>query len=412
MITDPRARTRRATLVVTGRDGHPERLWIEGDEADPNLLAVDRHGIYEAHLVELFQRVLPSDAVVVDAGANLGFHTLALARLVPEGRVVAFEPAGRTAEHLRRNATVAENVTVVVRALGARTGPATLSMNPAAPGGAFISEHLVLHSSEEVETVRLDDWAHGFDRLDLVKLDVEGGELDALAGAEQTLDRFGPDLVVEYNPMALRRGGRAPGALFDSLARRFPWVSVVGRGARLVPVRSWGQLRALLLDRGVVDLFCSQGAPRLGERLRATTLRGGSERPGRRPPDRRYLFEAAVHIEPDCDALEVPRGAEVEVGGLLENRSRQWLSPHYVNGAVVLAGHWRSVAGEFVEFEGRRHPLPHPFAPGETARAVWTATAPRVPGDYLLELTVLQEEVAWFDLLDPANAASVPVRVT
>jgi FkbM family methyltransferase len=129
--------------------------------------------------------------------------------------VVAFEPAGDSAASLRAAAAANRlQVTVVEAALGAGTGSAGLFADPRYdPADAGVRS---LHGSgtlvQPVPVVAFDDWAAqaGLDRLDLVKLDIEGGELEALRGMRRSLRRWRPRaLVVEAKDPVMARAGAA-----------------------------------------------------------------------------------------------------------------------------------------------------------------------------------------------------------
>jgi FkbM family methyltransferase len=130
------------------------------------------------------------------------------------GRVVGPRVArGAAALVLRRL-----QVTVVEAALGAGTGTAGLFADPRYdPADAGVRS---LHGSgtlvQPVGVVAFDDWAEdaGLDRLDLVKLDIEGGELEALRGMRRSLRRWRPRaLVVEAKGPVMARAGVAGGDL-------------------------------------------------------------------------------------------------------------------------------------------------------------------------------------------------------
>jgi FkbM family methyltransferase len=161
-------------------------------------------GTYEPALVAFLRRELRTGDVFVDAGAHIGVHSLTAARHLRKlggGAVIAFEPAADSVRKLRHAA--ARNgleVTVVEAALASAVGEGELygrtEYEPADAGVRSRSGdgHLV----QRVRLVTFDGWAsgHGLGRLDLVKLDVEGGERDALEGMRESLRRWRPRAVV------------------------------------------------------------------------------------------------------------------------------------------------------------------------------------------------------------------------
>lgn len=140
------------------------------------------------------------DWVALDIGANVGIYALLLSRLLTEGHVHAFEPT-ETAALLRQNlaAQRAANVVVHELALGAHSGT--------------IEEPIYRVWGAAPETraynfTTLDDFAQdaGLARLDCVKIDVDGFDLEVLKGAVQTLARFDPWVIVELNHALATRG--------------------------------------------------------------------------------------------------------------------------------------------------------------------------------------------------------------
>src|SRR5581483_676345 len=173
----------------------------------------------------------------------------------------AFEPSEETRSHLVANlaANGAANVTVETAALFDRDGEVAFDPSRAQPGGAHLAAGGPAAGTATVAATRFDTWAAaiGLDRLDFLKLDVEGSELTVLAGAEATIRRFRPTAVVECNPVALRRfGGRACPRPAGCPRLSFPRGGPVGARGPRGPSGPGGDdlLELALGDRGVVDL--------------------------------------------------------------------------------------------------------------------------------------------------------------
>lgn len=157
-----------------------------------------------------------------DVGAERGWFTLLMARLVgPTGRVDAFEAfPGNFRLH---QANVARNGFHWVRSnpVAVSRGDGRLwFIPPSSTVTHHISElddcsgtgHLSREQTPEaieVPTISLDSYAErtGLERLDFIKMDIEGAEVDALHGAERVLTRFRPAMTIEYNREALSRAG-------------------------------------------------------------------------------------------------------------------------------------------------------------------------------------------------------------
>ncbi|MGH7083875.1 MAG: FkbM family methyltransferase [Acetobacteraceae bacterium] len=141
-----------------------------------------------------------SDWVVFDVGANVGTYSILFSRLAPQGSVHAFEPT-TTIELLRRNLEFhqAHNVVVHEVAAGNRTGK--------------FSEPIYRIWGQPPETLTyefttLDDFVRetGIARLDCIKIDVDGFDLEVLAGSAETLQRFNPWVIVELCHALATRG--------------------------------------------------------------------------------------------------------------------------------------------------------------------------------------------------------------
>ena len=156
-------------------------------------------GQFEGAEVAFVSRFLRPGMTVLDVGAHHGFYTLLLSKLVgPEGRVFAFEPSPRERRALLRHVKInrCRNVSVEGLALGSEEGNASLFV---VQGGQTGCNSLRTpardvpgeFTSIPVHIVRLDDWldAQKIERVDFIKMDVEGGELEVLRGAENLLER-------------------------------------------------------------------------------------------------------------------------------------------------------------------------------------------------------------------------------
>lgn len=140
---------------------------------------------------------------VVDAGTSTGTFSVAIAKLHPGASVYAFEPAARNRILIRRNAYI-NGVARQVRILpcGLWNEENRLPFRTHGAISSFQKVGMIGEGYSFNETVlvrRLDDWVEGakIRRLDLVKMDIEGAEIEALLGAEQTLRNLKPDLLVQ-----------------------------------------------------------------------------------------------------------------------------------------------------------------------------------------------------------------------
>lgn len=152
--------------------------------------------------------------VVLDVGANIGEVALACAaRVGTGGRVYAFEPNPPTFENLSRNVNLNASLPCHVEnlALGERAGTIGLvQVDGRNPGTVTVAESGESRAKvAEIRVTTLDEYvtANNLPRVDLIKIDVEGYESQALRGATQTLARWHPRLVIEIVDSHQRRHG-------------------------------------------------------------------------------------------------------------------------------------------------------------------------------------------------------------
>ncbi|HXQ90009.1 MAG TPA: FkbM family methyltransferase [Acidimicrobiales bacterium] len=187
-------------------------------------------GLWETHVTAWLQQTLQPGQVFVDVGANVGYFTLLGAQLVgPGGRVVAVEAHPGLAELLRRNVIMNGlygYVTTWHRAAWSSTTSVQLhqrlNFSGASSVGAIGSEALGrLGDSEEmveVQAVPLDDLLEGLPPVDVLKMDIEGAELQAFTGLSRTLEAS-PKISVmfEWAPALMEAVGDKADALVDLL---------------------------------------------------------------------------------------------------------------------------------------------------------------------------------------------------
>lgn len=167
----------------------------------------------EAELAKIFVLVdkLPEEAVVVDGGANIGFFSIPVAQRIKSrgGRLISFEPQRMLFYALCGSVALndLENVHPLNKALGATPGSAvlpavdyskpsdygTVSIQATAPHEDAVPRIL---RKQEVDVVTLDSL--DLHRLDFLKLDVEGYEIQALTGGLQTLQKHRPWIWIEF----------------------------------------------------------------------------------------------------------------------------------------------------------------------------------------------------------------------
>jgi len=188
-------------------------------------------GLYERSTRMAIHRLVSPGSVVLDVGANIGAHTLELARRVGSGgKVFAFEPTSFAHSKLLRNLALNPGLAAVVEAkqlmLAASDHRSTESQIysswPLVHADRLHANHLGRsQSTEGARAISLDSYLeqNGVTRVDFVKLDVDGYECEVLEGARHCLDKFRPPIVMELAPYVLRERGASLAQLVKILVR-------------------------------------------------------------------------------------------------------------------------------------------------------------------------------------------------
>lgn len=167
-------------------------------EVDPRALDMII-GRYETALQTVIQESLHKGEVAFDIGAHLGYLTLVMATTVgDEGRVFSFEPDPMILSGLRRNlerntSRFSANVVALEGAVGPKEGRAVFTRGWRATRGRVTQGK----GDFDVEMFTLDGACERLGRPDLVKIDVEGTELDVLRGGLDLLKTGKPTLLIE-----------------------------------------------------------------------------------------------------------------------------------------------------------------------------------------------------------------------
>jgi FkbM family methyltransferase len=196
----------RAPVPIAGGLGH--LLYVSTadlplDHAHAGLIV---RGTLEPPVQEALRRLIAPGAVFYDIGANVGFFTILGARLVgPQGRVVAFEPVPACARAVASNIALNGFAHAEIReaAVGARSGRDQLLVVGEASWSHLAStgRHADVRDEIDVAVVSIDELvaAGEIPPPDVMKIDTEGAELQAIAGMRATIEAHRPAIVCELH---------------------------------------------------------------------------------------------------------------------------------------------------------------------------------------------------------------------
>jgi FkbM family methyltransferase len=173
--------------------------------------------------------------IVFDVGANIGSYVQKALRILgDESLIYAFEPSARAFSRLEQSYGEQQNVRLVAAGIGSQPGTATLwAADPGSVLGSIYANPIYENlPGEEIKVLTLDGYCedHGIERIDLLKLDLEGGEFDALKGAKRLLEANAIGLIqFEFGQPSI--GSRTFFAdLFQLLSPRYDLYRVLPRG--------------------------------------------------------------------------------------------------------------------------------------------------------------------------------------
>ncbi len=201
---------------------------VAGSPLEPAVRAVrrrvageDANDRYDRQTVEIMRRTLRRDSNCIDIGCYRGSMLREMLRLAPDGRPHAFEPLPAPFAGLQRRfpGVILHNV-----ALSDHAGEATFAHVASRPAysGLLRREY---DGDERVEQItvkveRLDDVIGDGERIDLIKIDVEGAECDVMAGAAATIARCRPVIIFEHGAVASKAYGKTSDDIYDVLHDR------------------------------------------------------------------------------------------------------------------------------------------------------------------------------------------------
>jgi len=236
---------------------------IGGHKMSLPLIDVFQHllfGLGEPLETEILRKEIKNGDVVLDLGANIGFYTLLAAELVGKlGRVFAFEPEPNNFICLEKNVRLNgyENVVLVRKAVLNKTDRCTLYLSDQDSSTHRIYDMCDGRRFIDVESIRLDDYFHD-QRVDFIKMDIEGAEWAALQGMSLLLEKNKHvKILTEFSPSGLKEFGIDPEEYLRLLIKYgFKLYSINERKRRMEPA-TIGGIMSSLNPLGYINILCT-----------------------------------------------------------------------------------------------------------------------------------------------------------
>jgi FkbM family methyltransferase len=198
------------TLVINNFDGN---IKMQIDRSRSMGASLYWTGFHEFRELLFLERYLKSDMTFVDIGANQGEYSLFAAKRLSKGIVLAFEPLPSIRTVLNENISLNGfvNIRVFDFGLSDKSGQLVLHEIEDVHEGLATS-YLGERKSKSTMTISLkslDEVMLEFPllKVDVMKIDIEGGELNALKGSERTIEKFKPVILIEINEATYRAAG-------------------------------------------------------------------------------------------------------------------------------------------------------------------------------------------------------------
>lgn len=175
------------------------KMWIDPVNDDGVERSLYYTGSYESGTLDFIKNHLKKEDCFVDVGANIGLMSIEASKAVgSQGKVYSFEPHPKTVKILRFNIDLnsIKNIDVIEKGIGSKSGEAKIydrwDVNR---GGASLLSSNSEQDSYDIQIVSLDEVLENV-KVDMIKIDVEGFELEALKGAKKILSSKTPPILI------------------------------------------------------------------------------------------------------------------------------------------------------------------------------------------------------------------------
>ncbi|ORU93990.1 MAG: hypothetical protein A6F70_07245 [Cycloclasticus sp. symbiont of Bathymodiolus heckerae] len=189
-------------------------------------LKIINEGGFEKSSTKIIQQLVKNGDVVLDIGANIGYYTIIFSKLVgSNGRVIAFEPTMHFKSVLERNIranVLDENIEIIGKGLSNREESLIIDIGPSSATLHSPQGYDSILKQEEISLTTLDKFmvTQDIDRIDFIKIDVDGHEPFFFEGAWATLEKYTPIIIFEISHLHYLEAGVFAWDFYHSIISR------------------------------------------------------------------------------------------------------------------------------------------------------------------------------------------------
>lgn len=232
----PKNLANQASSIVKQKDTYPfthceifgNQVLVQGISLqDPYFIGIK--GVYEISFQRVIQELLSEDDIAIDVGANIGLTSIILSRHLVRGRVYSFEPSSISFELLNLNLKTNDCSNVSVENKAVSDTEATLDFRDNSAYG-YILKNPEIAKNAEVKSITLDNYFSNQEKIDFIKIDVEGLEPEVINGAINLIRSLKPLIYLEFNSYCLiAHGNHNPLEFLEKLREEFPFIYRVNK---------------------------------------------------------------------------------------------------------------------------------------------------------------------------------------
>jgi FkbM family methyltransferase len=223
------------------------KLWVPASDRFlvPYLI---EHRSWEPHITECLRRIAKPSDVFVDVGASIGYFSILMSPLVKE--VIAFEPTTYSYKYLERNIKLNNlyNIILYKKGLWNENVKLPISVDPSNITASSMSQ-----GTEEIDCITLDSLRIA---PSIIKMDIEGAEINALEGMQETIRRSCPTIIMEMNRPRLQEFGKTISDIWNFYEKIDYKITALLWQGESKEIRDLVELNQICPADGIIDLLC------------------------------------------------------------------------------------------------------------------------------------------------------------